>query len=297
MHRFWTQFSKPLLETVKPRRIMQIGAGSGLNTRHILDYCRHADARADIIEPNNVGAELRDVLAIYPDAHDFHPLKSLEAIPDLNPPDVLFLAECRNWKAVLNTLTQICAHARDKGAVEPIMLVHNCAWPYARRDMYTAVEAASPDHRHAYAYKGMLPGRSELTDDGLNRQFANALHEGGPENGVLTAVEDFSKAWLTPLALSILPFFHGMGIVIPEKRRTPGLDTLLKNFFSADTMLEVAKALEQQTMFILAESEQRDAALIRRTDTLRRARDLFATQSAQIAALEEEKKATDTPKS
>jgi hypothetical protein len=228
------------------------------------------------------------VLAAYPEVHTYHESKSYDVISTLDTPDMLFLDGDHNWRTVFNELTQIYTRARKANATEPILLAHDCAWPYARRDMYYDPDAFLPEERHPYAYKGMLPGQSDLTDKGLNGRFANALHEGGPQNGVLTAIEDFMASWPTPISLTVLPFFNGMGIAVPEERRTPELDALLATFLSGEKLLEAVKAVERQTMIIIAEGLQRDATLIRRTDALRRARDLLAAQSARITDLEAE---------
>ena len=287
MHRFWTLFTGPLVETVKPRRILEIGAEFGWNTRNILEYCRRSGARADIVDPVALPS-LQEVLAAFPEVHVYHQAKSLQVISRIEPPDVLFLDGDHNWRTVFTELTEIYSRARDRGSPLPILLAHDCAWPYARRDMYYDPEAFAPDQRHPYAYKGMLPGQSELTDQGLNGRFANALYEGGPQNGVLTAIEDFIKSWHTPISLMILPFFNGLGIAVPAERRAPELDALLTSFFSGETMLEAAKMLERQMMTTIAEGLQREALLVRRTDALRRARELLERQAARIAELERE---------
>jgi hypothetical protein len=266
---------------------MEIGAEFGWNTRHILEWCRRTGARADIIDPVALPS-LLDVLAGYVGLHTYHQTKSLGVIATLDPPEMLFLDGDHNWRTVFNELTQIFAHARQTGSVPPVVIAHDCAWPYARRDMYYEPEAFSPEERHPYAYRGMLPGQSELTDQGLNGRFANALHEGGPQNGVLTAIEDFIGSWPTPISLTVLPFFNGLGILVPQERRTPELDALLADFLAAPKLLEAVQAVERQTMIIIAENLQRDATLIRRTDALRRARELLADQAAHIKALEAE---------
>ena len=51
MHQFWFRFIFPLLQLVAPRRIMEVGAEFGWNTRRILEYCRATGARLDIIDP------------------------------------------------------------------------------------------------------------------------------------------------------------------------------------------------------------------------------------------------------
>jgi hypothetical protein len=59
-----------------------------------------------------------------------------------------------------------------------------------------------------------MEGTSELVlHGGTNSNLLNALHEGGPKNGVLTAIEDFindrQDAWLFELK----PEFYGLGIL------------------------------------------------------------------------------------
>jgi hypothetical protein len=287
MHRFWTLFTGPIVETVKPRRLVEIGAEFGWNTRHILEYCRRTGARAEIIDPVALPS-LQDVLAAYPEVHTYHQSKSIDVVPKLMTPDIIFLDGDHNWRTVFNELTAIYTRSRDAREPLPILLAHDCAWPYARRDMYYDPDAFLPEERQPYAYRGMLPGESELTDKGLNGRFANALHEGGPQNGVLTGIEDFIASWSTPISLTVLPFFNGLGIAVPQDRRTSELDALLAGFLSGEKMLEAATAVERQTMIIIAEGLQRDAVLIRRTEALRRARDLLATQRERIAALEAE---------
>jgi len=51
MHRFWTRYIGPVIETAQPRRIMEIGAEFGWNTSRILQYCKRTGAHADIVDP------------------------------------------------------------------------------------------------------------------------------------------------------------------------------------------------------------------------------------------------------
>jgi hypothetical protein len=49
-----------------------------------------------------------------------------------------------------------------------------------------------PAYVHDWKQKGLVRGKSELTEDvTLHDYFKKATHEGGPRNGVLTAIEDF----------------------------------------------------------------------------------------------------------
>ena len=76
MNRFWDRYIKPVFETVQPRRVLEIGAHAGWNTRNILAYCRATGAKADIVDPAPRPA-LHEVLAGYREEHTFHCLKSI----------------------------------------------------------------------------------------------------------------------------------------------------------------------------------------------------------------------------
>ena len=285
MHRFWSRYLGPIMETLQPRRIMEIGAEFGSNTSHILEYCRRTGARADIVDPVAL-PELSAVMSRYPEVHTYHPKMSVAAIPTIDTPDLAFVDGDHNWRTVYTELTLLYARALETGATPPMIVAHDCAWPYARRDMYYAPEQFAPADRHEFAYRGILPGLSELTEQGLNGHLANATHEGGPENGVLTGIEDFVAATRTEVTLHVLPFFNGLGIVIPAARMTPALKKLVASFYSGKAMLETCKAIEEESMYLRAEMVQLGMKMTRRTEALERARALLDERAARIEALE-----------
>jgi hypothetical protein len=296
MHRFWTRYIGPVIETVQPRRIIEIGAEFGWNTTHILQYCRRAGAHADIIDPVALPS-LVTVLSQFPEVHAYHSMKSVDAIPALDTPDIAFVDGDHNWRTVYTELNLLYDRALQTGATPPLILAHDCAWPYARRDMYYAPEEFNPVDRHKFAYRGILPGQSELTEEGLNGHLANAVHEGGPENGVLTGIEDFVASTTAEVTLYVLPFFNGLGIVVPKARMTPALQSLIDSFYSGETMLETCKVLEEDGMRVRAELKVQEGRLARRTEALERARTLLAERAARIETLEAQLAAAKPAKS
>jgi hypothetical protein len=283
MHRFWTNHIRPIVETLAPRRIIEVGAEFGWNTRHLLDYCRATGCRLEIIDPAPHPA-LHEVLAVYPDEHRYHPLKSLEALVLVAPADLVLLDGDHNWHTVYNELNLIFLRAQETGVEPPVILFHDVAWPYARRDMYYDPNGIGEANRHPYAYRGMLPGRTELVDTGLNGHFANALYEGGPRNGVLTAVEDFRASSSMPITLYQLPFFNGLGILVPAGRMTPTLGAVIDGFFSGPALLETCRRLEQDGMNVRAElATARDEAR-RKAEALMRARTLITELRQELEA-------------
>ncbi len=134
--------------------------------------------------------------------------------------------------------------------------------------------------RHPFATRGIVQGESDLSDHGLNGNFNNALHEGGPRNGVLTAVEDFVASWPRPIAMHRLPFFNGLGILVPEARASSALDAVIESFSSAAFLLDVCVTLERDGMNVRTDLAACRLKLTQRSEALVRAR-------ARIAELEQ----------
>jgi hypothetical protein len=95
-----------------------------------------------------------------------------------------------NWYTVFNELRLI--HERALLRPGGFVFLHDVDWPYGRRDLYYQPDTIPAEFRHPFAQKGIVRGRSALAESGgWNDFLMNATHEGGPRNGVLTAIEDF----------------------------------------------------------------------------------------------------------
>ena len=85
---------------------------------------------------------------------------------------------------------------------------------------------ARPDPRGvppALPRAGMRPGTKELLETGgLNPTMYNAELEGGPRNGVMTALEDFIAELRPPGATVVVPVYFGLAIVVDESGWTHG---------------------------------------------------------------------------
>jgi hypothetical protein len=276
MYRFWKGHAKPIIEILEPGRILEIGAEFGQNTERLLEYCRHNGAQLDVVEPEPTEA-LRQVLARYPAEHSLHACKSLNAIPNLAPADLVMLDGDHNWFTVYNELQQLYLRAETCDNAPPVVLLHDIAWPYARRDMYYDPGSIGADDRHPYAFRGILPEQPQLSDSGVNGRFANAMHEGGLRNGVLTAVEDFRVSCGVDTSLHLLPFFNGMGILVPDARMTPALQAVIDGFFSPESLLETCRLLERNVMTVRAELAALETVLSNRTAALGRLREQIVT--------------------
>lgn len=286
MVRFWNRYLLPLITTAKPQRILEVGADNGWNTRQILAYCRANGCRADIVDPAPQAALHVELAQFTADEYRYYPYKSIHAIPQVEAPDVALLDGDHNWATIYSELRLIFARATEAQVPPPLILFHDVAWPYARRDMYYSPDDIPAQERQPYAYSGILPGVSELVEEGMNAMLANAMHEGGPRNGVLTGIEDFIASLSQPVSFYQLPFFNGLGILVPEERMTPELKSLIEGFFSAESLLQSCMDIERNAMTAHAILQQTEGKLARRTEALARARELLRQQAERISMLE-----------
>jgi hypothetical protein len=91
-------------------------------------------------------------------------------------------------------------------------MCHDVCWPHARRDSYYAPETIPEEDRQPTASGGhVFPGVAELNEGGLPFRWP-ALREGGPRNGVLTALEDFLVG-RDDLRFALVPSFFGLGVI------------------------------------------------------------------------------------
>ncbi len=284
MVRLWSLFIEPFIRELAPRRVMEVGADKGWNTVRLLEYCRETGCRADVIDPAP-DKGLRPNLERFPEEHVFHRLPSLKAMPLAEHPDLVLLDGDHNWHTVNSELNLLRRLSAERGKPFPCVLAHDVAWPYGRRDMYYSPDQV--EEKHPFAYQGLVPGDAGVAEEGMNGHLANATREGGPRNGVLTAIEDFIATAPFEIRLHVLPFFNGLGVLVPEARMTPELERLILGFFSGETLLKACKALEADSIQVRIELAKAETRLARRTDALKRARELIGRQEAEIVALKE----------
>jgi hypothetical protein len=217
----WESVIAPTLEGAAARRVVEIGALRGQTTVRLLELLG-PEAELHVIDPvpqfDPAEHERR-----FPGRYHFHRDISHNVLPTLPAMDAALIDGDHNWYTVYNELKMLAASAREADAPLPVLLLHDVGWPYGRRDLYHAPERIPDQFRHPYAQKGLrLPGRSSRTDlldrGGFNPTMNNALQEGGPRNGVMTAVEDFMAEHDRALRILVLPVYFSLAIVTEEER-------------------------------------------------------------------------------
>jgi Methyltransferase domain len=252
LNRFWRKVIRPILEAAQPHVVVEVGAGAGAQTRRLARFCRsrgitlHVIDPAPSFDPSALGAQA--------DGFAFHEGRSLDVLPEVGPVDVALVDGDHNWYTVNQELHALQRTAHSAGRPTPLVLCHDVCWPYGRRDGYYDPAAIPEPYRQPWTRAGILPGKSALAPDrGINARFANANREGGPRNGVMTAIEDFVDTAAEPFEVTILPEFHGLAILAPTSRldADPDLGPVIARWGTARGRAELAPLVEQERRRLL----------------------------------------------
>jgi hypothetical protein len=199
--------------------IVEIGAEFGGMTSILADYVAGRGGRLTTIDPAPKPDFIEWIAANPQVEHVAEP--SLAALTRVAAADAWIIDGDHNWYTVYHELKAIRGICEAAG--KPMLaFLHDVGWPSGRRDMYYAPATIADEFRHPYSYEGgALPGHSSLIPGRGFRgagQFAWAVHEGGPRNGVLTAVEDFLEEAAEAgahFAYAQVPAVFGLGVIIP----------------------------------------------------------------------------------
>ncbi len=204
-----TELLIPCLEAAAARSVAEVGAFAGDLTRVLVDWASRSGARVLAIDP----APQEGLLALAREQHELELVRetSLDALPAIELPDAVVIDGDHNYYTVSEELRLIDARSQDVQL--PLLLFHDVCWPHARRDDYFDVQQIPAQARHAVAGEagGIVPGDAGIRLGGLPYP-RSAAREGGPGNGVLTAIEDF-VATRAELRLVVVPAFFGFGVV------------------------------------------------------------------------------------
>lgn len=203
----------PCLEAIGARSVAEIGAYAGDLTRILADWAEESGSRVLAIDP----CPQDRLAALCQEAPGLELVRrtSLEALPDLDLPDALIIDGDHNYFTVSRELALIAGRA--SGGELPLLLFHDVCWPHGRRDDYFSPQAIPEDFRHPLVGEeaGIFPGDPGVRSDGLPYPRSAAL-EGGPRNGVLTAIEEF-VASREQAQLVVIPVFFGFGAVWDQR--------------------------------------------------------------------------------
>jgi hypothetical protein len=242
---FWEIVIAPLVRAVAPSTIVEIGALRGDTTMSLLESLG-SDVRLHVIDPVPQ-FDPAEHAERFRGEYVFHGDTSLNVLPTLEPVDVALIDGDHNWYTVYNELRLLESQSRHAGQPPPVLILHDVAWPYGRRDGYYAPQQVPPRFRQPNAQLGLERGNPGLLEaGGLNRHVWNAEHEGGSRNGVRTALDDFLGVDPSAFRAVVLDFFVGLAIAAPAERlaSNPELAAMLDRLESPDGQQQVRDQTE-----------------------------------------------------
>lgn len=198
----------PCLDAVAARSVVEIGAYAGDLTGLLLEWAGASGARVWAIDP----APRKPLVALERRHPELELVRetSHEALRHVPLPDAAIIDGDHNYYTVSEEARLIAERAT--GAELPLLIFHDVGWPHARRDDYYDPGLIPETQRQPIDEgTGLYPGVRAVRAGGLPYRF-KAREEGGPRNGVLTAVEDFVAAH-DGVRLAIVPAFFGLGVV------------------------------------------------------------------------------------
>jgi Methyltransferase domain len=250
-----------LLDAAKAQSVIEVGAYAGDLTRLLLLWAESSGARIVAIDPSpepqlerleREHTELRLIRE-----------PSLSALLHTESTDAVILDGDHNYYTVTEELSLLTAGSRRS----PLILLHDVCWPHERRDTYFDPEQIPAEHRQSVAPEGRLyPGVPGTQLLGMPYHWPAAT-EGGPRNGVLTAIEDFLASH-DELDHAVIPVFFGLGVVWPKGARYADELRTIVEPWDRNPLLE---RLERNRVLHLASSQAQFALAVNAQQRLRRA--------------------------
>jgi hypothetical protein len=199
------------LDAVGARSVVEVGAYAGDLTGLLVQWAQGADAQVIAVDP----FPKEELVALSEEHPQLELVRetSLEALEHVPLPDVMIIDGDHNYWTVTQEVQKVSSEAQ--GGDLPLLMFHDVCWPHGRRDDYYDPKMVPEEHRQPYEDgAGLFPGIEGVRPGGLPYHWP-ASREGGPRNGVLTAVEDFVDG-TEGLQLAVVPAFYGLGVVWHE---------------------------------------------------------------------------------
>jgi methyltransferase family protein len=278
------------LDAVEARSVIEIGAFRGELTRLLMRWAQTAGATVTAVDT----APHADLEELALEDSDLQLVRTTShiALAELPLADAIILDGDHNYYTVSEELRIISERATALGRRLPLLLLHDVGWPHGRRDDYYVPDRIPAEHRQPLADDGLYPGVPGTYHGGIPCDNP-AAREGGPRNGVLTAIEDF-VADRAGLRLAMVPAFYGLGVVWDTTGRdnaalervvSPWDGNPLLARLEGNRVLHLANTHVQ--MILAQEAEQRVAAqerqLQRQRELLTRMRDSRVLRAAALA--------------
>jgi hypothetical protein len=238
-----------VLDAAGGTSVTEVGALDGDLTRLLLLWAERSRAEVIAVDPSP-HPDLEMLAAENPRLRLIRETSHV-ALADAPLSDTIILDGDHNYYTVSEELRIIAARSEQEQRRLPLLHLHDVGWPHGRRDDYYAPEQIPAEYRQPIAPEGCLyPGDPGIRPAGLPFHHP-AAREGGPRNGVLTAVEDFVSD-RAQLQLAIVPTFFGVGLIWDETTPDAGALTELLSNWDRNPLLD---RLERNRVLHLANAQ------------------------------------------
>ncbi len=213
----------PCLEAAGARKVVEIGAEYGSMTSKLIEYTGQCGGELVSIDPSP-SAEAEQLFDRFPHAQlvkDY----SLNVLPSCAA-DAYLIDGDHNYYTVYHELQHCWKNTVNENR-QLLVFLHDVGWPWARRDLYYKPSVIPMAYRQPHVWdKGLTLGSHDVVKGGFRGegQWACALKEGGPRNGVMTAIEDFVNDKPGQFLWAYVPVIFGLGVLFDS--RAPFKDRL-----------------------------------------------------------------------
>ncbi len=222
------------LEVAGARRIVEIGAEYGSFTQDLCAYAHRMQGQLITVDPEPKAAAVEFADNMRAKTHfRFIKATSLEVLPQLENVDAYIVDGDHNYYTVKRELELI---SQMLGERPFLVFEHDVGWPLGRRDAYYAPDRIPQEYLHPHTLEGVTLDNRGTIPSGF-RMCPVAKHEGGPRNGVLTAIDDF-LADHPDLHLDIVPAVFGLGVIYSMSSPWSQKISRLLSPFSKNPLLE-----------------------------------------------------------
>ena len=286
MKHFWNIFIQPALRLFGATTIVEIGSDTGIVTEYICKYILECAGKVHVVDPDPA-YDPEVFFSGYADCAFYWKSLSLNFLAHHELCDAYIIDGDHNWYTVYNELKLIESKVGSKQF--PLLLFHDTAWPYGRRDLYYFPDNIPPDEINPYKRQGILFDAPELVEEGgLNNGWAHCIYEGTPRNGVLTAVEDFLAESDRDLVLVSFPIVFGFSLLVERAvaEAKPDFNEWLQTLQKKQEASDILRFVERIRIDEFLERKRESSAL---EQELLAVREELTSAYAEAHALRKEK--------
>jgi len=286
MYRFFEPVIRPLLEVVGPSAVIEIGSDRGFGTELLADWCEDHDAVLHSVDPLPK-YDVAEWLARWPETLRLHRDLSLNALVDIGPVDFACIDGDHNWYTIFHELEILSRSAHTSHQPFPTTVLHDVGWPYGRRDLYYDPTTIPNGFRHPHRKGGLRLDQRGLADHGFNDHLENAIHEGTPRNGVLTAIEDFVAEQDGAVSLHVLPGLHGLGILV-DSNAPPQVHGAITDIFESGSLLRIIETVEADRIGRLEQVSRTQRRMLREERKVEELREIAEDRRRRLSETDRE---------